>query len=67
VWLELLKQRETAGILLVSGDLKEVLSLSDRIGVIFRGRLMDIFSTGDEDWIEEIGPLMAGVRRERKR
>ena len=67
VWFELLKQRETAGILLVSGDLKEVLSLSDRIGVIFRGRLMDIFSTEDEDWIEEIGPLMAGVRQERKR
>ena len=67
VWVELLKQRETAGILLVSGDLKEVLSLSDRIGVIFRGRLLDIFSTEDEDWIEEIGPLMAGVRQERKR
>ncbi len=67
VWFELLKQRETAGILLVSGDLKEVLSLSDRIGVIFRGRLMGIFSTEDEDWIEEIGPLMAGVRQERKR
>jgi simple sugar transport system ATP-binding protein len=67
VWGELLKQRETAGILLVSGDLKEVLSLSDRIGVIFRGRLMDIFSTEEEDWIEEIGPLMAGVRQERKR
>jgi simple sugar transport system ATP-binding protein len=67
VWGELLKQRETAGILLVSGDLKEVLSLSDRIGVIFRGQLMGIFSTEDEDWIEEIGPLMAGVRQERKR
>jgi ABC-type uncharacterized transport system ATPase subunit len=67
VWFERLKQRETAGILLVSGDLKEVLSLSDRIGVIFRGRLMDIFSTEEEDWIEEIGPLMAGVRQERKR
>jgi len=66
VWLELLKQRETAGILLVSGDLREALSLSDRIGVIFRGRLMDVFSTEDEDGIEEIGPLMAGVRQERK-
>ena len=67
VWSELLKQRERAGILLVSGDLKEVLSLSDRIGVIFRGRLMNVFSTEDEEWIEEIGPLMAGVRQERKR
>ena len=65
VWLELLKQRETAGILLVSGDLREVLSLSDRVGVIFRGRLMDILSVEDEDWISDIGPMMAGVKQER--
>jgi simple sugar transport system ATP-binding protein len=63
VWMELLKQREEAGILLISGDLKEVLSLSDRIGVIFRGRLMGIFSSEEEDWIGEIGPMMAGVRK----
>ena len=67
VWTEILRQRETAGILLVSGDLKEVLSLSDRIGVIFRGRLMDVFSVEDEDWIGEIGPMMAGVKPERIR
>jgi simple sugar transport system ATP-binding protein len=65
VWLELLKQRETAGVLLVSGDLREVLSLSDRVGVIFRGRLMDILSVEDEDWISDIGPMMAGVKQER--
>jgi len=67
VWTEILRQRETAGILLVSGDLREVLSLSDRIGVIFRGRLMDVFSVEDEDWIGEIGPMMAGVKPERRR
>jgi simple sugar transport system ATP-binding protein len=67
VWFELLKQRETAGILLVSGDLREVLSLSDRVGVIFRGRLMDILSVEDEDWISDIGPMMAGVTQERTR
>ena len=67
VWTELLKQRATAGILLTSGDLKEVLSLSDRIGVIFRGRLMGVFSVEDEDWIGDIGPMMAGVKQERKR
>jgi simple sugar transport system ATP-binding protein len=58
---EILRQRKTAGILLVSGDLREVLSLSDRIGVIFRGRLMDVFSVEDEERIAEIGPMMAGV------
>ncbi len=67
VWTEILRQRETAGILLVSGDLREVLSLSDRIGVIFRGRLMDVFSVEDEDWIGEIGPMMAGVKPEHRR
>ena len=67
LWLEILRQRETAGILLVSGDLKEVLSLSDRIGVMFRGRLMDVFSVEDEDRMGEIGPMMAGVRSERRR
>lgn len=66
VWAELLKQRETAGILIISGDLKEVLSLSDRVGVIFRGHLMDIFSTEDEDWVGEIGPMMAGIKKERR-
>jgi len=67
VWTELLRQREHAGILLVSGDLKEVLSLSDWIGVMFRGRLMDIFSAEDEDRIGEIGPMMAGLRQDRAR
>lgn len=67
VWAELLKQRETAGILIISGDLREVLSLSDQVGVIFRGRLMDIFSTEDEDWVGEIGPMMAGVKKEKQR
>lgn len=66
VWAELLRQRETSGILLVSGDLREALSLSDRVGVIFRGRLMGIFSVEDEEWIGEIGPMMAGMRQDRE-
>jgi general nucleoside transport system ATP-binding protein len=67
IWKELIKQRERAGVLLISGDLREVLSLSDRIGVIFRGRLMDIFSAEDSDRIGEIGPMMAGVKKEERR
>jgi simple sugar transport system ATP-binding protein len=63
VWGELLRQRAQAGILLVSGDLAEVLALSDRIAVIFRGELMGTFSAADPDAIAEIGPMMAGVRR----
>lgn len=61
VWHALLRQRDRGGILLVSGDLKEVLSLADRILVLFRGRAMGIISCEDEAGLERIGPLMAGV------
>jgi ABC-type uncharacterized transport system ATPase subunit len=64
VWGELLRQRNRAGILLISGDLTEVLALSDRIAVIFRGELMGTFSATDPDAVAEIGPMMAGVLHE---
>ncbi len=64
VWEELLRQRARAGILLVSGDLTEVLALSDRIAVIFRGELMGTFSAEDAVAVAEIGPMMAGVLHE---
>jgi simple sugar transport system ATP-binding protein len=60
VWRTLIAQRESAGILLVSGDLKEVLSLADRIAVMFRGRILEIISAADTDGIARIGLLMAG-------
>jgi simple sugar transport system ATP-binding protein len=63
VWRELLRRRAEAGILLISGDLTEALSLSDRIAVIFRGEIMGVLSTGDADALAEIGPMMAGVKR----
>ncbi|MBW1935636.1 MAG: ABC transporter ATP-binding protein [Deltaproteobacteria bacterium] len=62
VWQSLLRQREKGAILLVSGDMKEVLSLADNILVMFRGQAMDIISGEDEKGIERIGPLMAGLR-----
>jgi ABC-type uncharacterized transport system ATPase subunit len=62
IWQALLGHREKGGVLLVSGDLKEALSLSDQILVLFRGQVMDIISCEDERLIERIGPLMAGLR-----
>ncbi len=62
IWQSLLKQRENGAVLLVSGDIREVLSLSDTILVIFRGHAMDILSNDDETGHERIGPLMAGVK-----
>jgi len=61
VWKILLKARERAGILLITGDLREAMSLSDRIGVMFSGRLMDLFPVTDDQKMERIGPLMAGL------
>src|SRR5512146_2670564 len=58
----LLAQREAGtAILLISEDLDETLALSDRIAVIYEGRIMDIVSRKDAV-AEKIGLLMAGVK-----
>lgn len=57
------KRDEGCGVLLVSPELDEVMSLSDRIAVMYEGRIMDILPA-DQATKEEIGLLMAGVRRE---
>lgn len=49
-------------VLLVSADLEEILQLSDRIAVIYDGKLMGILPRGAA--IHEIGSLMMGNRRE---
>lgn len=48
-----------AAVLLVSVELEEILSLSDRIAVMFSGRIMDILDIRDANE-EDIGILMAG-------
>jgi simple sugar transport system ATP-binding protein len=45
-------------VLLVSAELDEILSLSDRIGVLYRGRLAGIFE-GTDATREQLGLLMA--------
>jgi simple sugar transport system ATP-binding protein len=61
VWHLLLKAREEAGILLVTGDLTEALALSDRIGVMSGGRILDLFSVEDEKKVALIPQMMAGL------
>lgn len=61
IWQILLQQRQHAGVLLVSGDLREVLSLADRVAVMFRSRILATISTAAADQIGRIGLLMAGV------
>jgi simple sugar transport system ATP-binding protein len=52
-----------AGILLISEDLDELLSLSDRIVVLFEGQIMGEVPP-DDDRVDEIGLMMAGTQVE---
>ena len=46
-------------VLLISAELSEILSLSDRVGVIYRGRIAGVFGA-DEVGEEQLGLLMTG-------
>jgi ABC-type uncharacterized transport system ATPase subunit len=64
VHAQLLAQRQQGtAILLISEDLDEIMALSDRIAVIFEGRIMGIVDA-EEATPEQLGLLMAGVREE---
>ncbi len=57
------KRAEGVGILLASEDLDEIIDLSDRIAIVFKGQIMGILESKSADY-EKIGLLMAGVREE---
>jgi simple sugar transport system ATP-binding protein len=58
----LLGQREAGtAILLISEDLDEIRSLSDRIAVMYEGRIVGIVERGAS--VDEIGRLMSGASR----
>ncbi len=57
----LVEQRNNnTATLLISEDLDEIRNISDRIAVIYEGRIMGIVNR-DESTIEELGLMMAGV------
>lgn len=61
---QLLDQRKRgAAVLLISEDLDEILALSDRVAVLYEGRVMDILPRR-EATRERLGLLMAGVHPE---
>ena len=63
---QLLDQRKRgAAVMLISEDLDEILALSDRVAVLYEGRVMDILSRQDATR-ERLGLLMAGVQPEEK-
>jgi general nucleoside transport system ATP-binding protein len=55
----LARRRDGAAILLMSEDLDELLSLSDRVAVIYEGRIVGRMEAGEAD-AEHLGMLMAG-------
>jgi len=57
----ILEQRDKGtAVLLVSAELDEILGLSDRIAVLYDGKIMDVIDAQDADR-EKIGLLMAGI------
>jgi ABC-type uncharacterized transport system ATPase subunit len=57
---QLFKQKDSGvGVLLLSLDLDEILLVSDRIAVIYGGRIIGIFDRATAD-VDKIGPLMGG-------
>jgi len=62
VFMKLLAERERgAAILYISTELEEVMAISDRIAVIYKGEFIDILDT-EKTTVEEIGLLMGGER-----
>jgi|Deesub1362B_J571_1020462.scaffolds.fasta_scaffold00135_50 simple sugar transport system ATP-binding protein len=60
------QRRRGAAILLISEDLEELMSLADRIAVIFEGEIMGEVSP-EAATLEEIGLMMAGEKRRVRR
>jgi general nucleoside transport system ATP-binding protein len=60
----LIEQRDRGkAVMLVSLDLDEVMNVSDRIAVIFEGRIVGLFNVGEVDEYQ-LGLLMAGGKLE---
>ena len=53
-------KRQKAGVLLISEDLDEILSVSDWVAPIYEGRFMDVIAI-EEANREHIGAMMAGI------
>jgi simple sugar transport system ATP-binding protein len=64
IYRQLVRERdEGRAVLLVSADLDEIMALADRIGVLYKGRLIHEARRG-ETTRDEIGFYMMGERRD---
>ncbi|MFW6122419.1 MAG: ABC transporter ATP-binding protein, partial [Petrotogales bacterium] len=67
VYSSLIKMKEkNKGILLISGNLDEILNLSDRILVMYSGKVVASFNNNKELTKAEIGEYMMGLHQEKE-
>ena len=60
----LLRQRDAGRcVLLISADLDEILGVSDRVAVMYEGRIIGILNRDEAD-VHKIGLLMGGIAKE---
>ncbi|MBI9044254.1 MAG: ABC transporter ATP-binding protein [Anaerolineaceae bacterium] len=59
-----LKRTDGAAVLLISADLAEVMSLSDRIIAMYEGEITGVFPNASEVSEEELGLYMLGIKRQ---
>ena len=57
------RRDDGCGVLLVSSELDEIMSLSDRIAVLYKGRILDTLDAAKATR-EQLGLLMAGIKEE---
>jgi simple sugar transport system ATP-binding protein len=58
------KRNEGQAVLLISADLAEILSLADRIAVMYKGRIVGIFENTPDFSEEELGFYMLGIKQQ---
>lgn len=64
---QLIEQRNAGkGVMLISADLEEIMALSDRIAVLFGGKIVGILDRKDAT-VQKVGLLMGGISEEEVR
>jgi simple sugar transport system ATP-binding protein len=58
------KRNEGKAVLLISADLAEIMSLADRIAVMYKGQIVGVFQNGPELTEAELGLYMLGLKRQ---
>jgi len=58
------KRNEGKAVLLISADLAEVMSLADRIAVMYKGKIAGIFNNGPDLTEQELGLYMLGIKEQ---